>query len=401
MDNKRRKIVIASPRDPCGATWLINCFLELGILTYRTDDSRNMWQQEGSRFFLKSHEDILKKWLPSLSAHASFSFSPDIEVEWVHEWPTERFRDNQIILFLRDPRDAIYSRYKREAPKNMGYREYVEFLDPHTLLDKAETNAIFTSVWLQHPNCREFNFEDYKVDAESTLRRVLEYIGKTASDQDIAIALSASTAKKAAEAEECWNNAMQRHAHNANREICQVVNQGGVIGRWQELQGSDRAVAVRIDELRCMIVKPSDKGGQGFLTSYLSYLQKHSSFKKLPYSAVSKNTDPQEADILEKRALLFAHQLTYQKAVSSGLHQYEIKVLLNNLADLAYSRDSMALRNIKKQYKAIAPVSHLYLGIYRRTGSLRALLRCNPLYIVKLVVRKYVFGIVQRIGATS
>ena len=139
----RKKVVIASPREPCGATWLINCFLELGILTYR-GRQEDMWHVEGAKYFLIENENILKKWLPSLTRLEHFYFIEDIEVEWVHEWPTKRFDNCQIIFFFRDPRDALYSGYRRESP-NMSYSEFLGFLNPVSLLDKVETFYFFTT----------------------------------------------------------------------------------------------------------------------------------------------------------------------------------------------------------------------------------------------------------------
>ncbi len=387
MTAKKRKVIIASPREPCGATWLINCFLELRILTYRTGDWRNMWNKEGAHFLLKPEEDILKKWLPSLSARVSFPFSEDLQVEWVHEWPSNRFETDQIVYFLRDPRDALYSRYKREAP-NMSYHDYVNFLDPQSLLDKAETNAVFTRLWMQHPRCRVFTFEQYKADPASTLRKILEFIGVAASEPEIASALSASTAEKAAQAEKYWNDRVRERETVAGSEIGQVVNQGGIVGRWEELQGDDRRVAERIGTLSNAIVGSLPADGQITLASYLGYLRKHRMWAKgLNFDWAGK-CDMRHVDALERKSLTFARLLTWRQATNARLYQHEVVGLLEGLADLSLLRDKIAMKNIEHEYQRVGTRTQLYLGVFRRTRVLLALGRCDPLFLLTLFIRK-------------
>ena len=98
-----REVLLVSPAEPSGATWLINCLLLLGVRTYRTS-ARGMWRQEGENYYLNEHEEVLKKWLPALNERDSFRFRADLAVRWTHEWPRVSNGGRQI-LFIHGTSD--------------------------------------------------------------------------------------------------------------------------------------------------------------------------------------------------------------------------------------------------------------------------------------------------------
>lgn len=61
----RQQIYLVSPEHPCGAAWLANCFLELGILTYYSRYWQNMWRYTKGHYTLTPWHDYGKAWLPS------------------------------------------------------------------------------------------------------------------------------------------------------------------------------------------------------------------------------------------------------------------------------------------------------------------------------------------------
>jgi len=380
----RRKVFLISPREPCGATWLINCLLELGVLTYRTGNWQQTWRSQGDRYALLPHEDILKKWLPSLSRYELFEFRSDVEVEWTHEWPSKRYSSNQVIFFTRDIKDATFSRYKRESPA-IAYHEYIDYLEPRTLLNKAESCSMFLKAWSLHSSCRVFNFEDYKDDAESTLRSILQYVDIQATDTDIRNALNLSTSEKAAEAERQWNKRNQDNEINTNSEISQVVNQGGIVGRWKELKGTDKETAEKITRFYQEI--NDDEIGRDIYASYCSFINQHDGLDIIPIRSSAK-VDTHILNNLNERALLFAREFSINKARASGLMEGDILSLLHNMADFTLNRDQIAHDNIKEEYLLIGSAVSFNYGIYCRTGKLSALLRCNPFYLLTLLLKK-------------
>ncbi len=233
-----RRVYLPSPREPSGATWLINCLLELGIRTFRYSPD-GMWRRVKGRWLLNPHERLLRKWLPALSDHDRFDFRDDIEVQWMHEWWSEKYTDSQIIYFVRDPRDSLFSRYKREAPQ-LSFAEFAAFPDVRTLLDKVVNWKLFNEGWLSHPRLTVVRFEDYKADAGRTLRKVLNTMGLEYAPADIDRAVRNSTYDRAAAAERAY-----RAEHP---EDTQIINRSGLPMEWQT-GNIDRDVVARIESL--------------------------------------------------------------------------------------------------------------------------------------------------------
>lgn len=222
---QKNKIFLISPREPCGATWLINCFLILGIKTYRSTVEGGMWIKKGEHFALSPHEAALKKWLPVLSEEETFRFRKDIEVEWAHVWPTGLTAGAKIVYFIRDPRDALFSRYRRESP-DVTFREFLDFPDSQTLLDKIDTWCLFNEAWLQQPDLIVCRFEDYKRDARATLQAVLDRIGFVVGKDAIEAAVLRSGFERAAAAE--------RRYRETNPQDTQVINRASQMGSWKD-----------------------------------------------------------------------------------------------------------------------------------------------------------------------
>ena len=141
------KLYLASPAEPSGAAWLINCLLELGIKVSHKPVVDNVWRQadpapppdhmwqcnsDGS-YRLHPKAQLLKKWLPALSRIESFSFREEIEIEYLQDLPALRQVGEPVMLFVRDPRDSLYSMYCRLRPA-LDYEEFLRLPNPDTLV---------------------------------------------------------------------------------------------------------------------------------------------------------------------------------------------------------------------------------------------------------------------------
>ncbi len=221
---KKRLVYLVSPREPSGATWLINCFLDLGIKTFRYSPL-GMWERTPlGEYVLKPNEYLLKRWLPALSDYDKFQFRGDIEVRWMHEWPTEKEHKGEVIYFVRDPRDALYSRYKRENPRQT-FLEFLRTPDHQTLLHKAVNWRIYTETWLSANDLRVVKFEGYKKDAFVTLSDTLSWMGLEFDDGAISRAVENSTYERAALAEKKYIA--------ENKEDTEIINRSGTAGEWK------------------------------------------------------------------------------------------------------------------------------------------------------------------------
>jgi hypothetical protein len=220
-------------------TWLINCLLSLGVMTYR-DWSIGMWVPRGGRYVLNPHNEGLKKWLPVLTERTDFAFREEVEVQWTHEWLKPEQRRHQTLFFVRDARDALFSASRRDAPE-MSFREYVYFPDVHTLLDRIDSHVLHCRSWLEHPDLTVVRFEDYQRDARQTLVEVLQIIGIKVPAEAIAEAVAGSSFERAAAAEQRYRQAHPRDS----RVICR----SGTVGDFKN-PGADDATLADI-ERRC------------------------------------------------------------------------------------------------------------------------------------------------------
>jgi|GEM_PF-1605452 len=368
---KVRKIFLVSPREPSGATWLINCFLELGIMTYRIN-SKSMWKKEGNRFTLTNNERILKKWLPALSTYNHFNFIKDLEIEWTHDWPTSRFRGYQVVYFVRDPRDAIFSRYKRENPKQT-FRQFVDFPDPLTLLDKISRWCVFNYSWLAHDNITVIRFEDYKKDALGLLKQVLSDMAFKAAPEAIVRAAGASTFEKAAEAERKY-----RREHTADDEL---INRSGRPGNWKEAC-EDGGVIHQI-ESKC-----------GELLSMYGYDSRHANSECvhiIPRLSIFRNLITFPACSVEyektpgKYLLDFIRDFCAETLTDSNLRDYEIPVLIETLIEYCFSNNIQPTERIVKAYDNVGNRSRYYFMAYTHTGNYRYLAKVNPFYMARMM----------------
>jgi hypothetical protein len=231
-----RTIRLISPREPCGATWLINCLLELGVMTWRISPG-NMWSRSGAGFTVHPREDLLRKWLPVLSRQPVLRFRDDVQVEWAHQFRAAADDRTPVLFFIRDPRDALLSHYGRHQPHS-DLATFMAFPEPQTLLDKLDHFGVFTEMWLDHPAVTVIRFEDYRTDPLSTLRRAIEAIAIDVPEAELARAVAESTFEKAQAAEQRW--------HKERGEGKTVINSGR-IGRWTTLPPHEQAVLLEMD----------------------------------------------------------------------------------------------------------------------------------------------------------
>ena len=301
-----------------------------------------MWEPsmpEG--YTLNPAETRLKKWLPILSSRQAFDFRKDIEIEWTHHWPTARHQAHRIIYFVRDPRDALLSRYRRESPE-MAFGEFLDFPDPYTLRNKIDTWCLFNEVWLQQSNFRFFRFEDYKRDANRTIRDILHFVGIQAEEREIMDALENSTFEQAAIAEKKY-----REQHPEDTEL---INRASQVGSWQS--SDEEANIARIAE------------GTGGLLAYFGYEQQVKAFKKsymphasvlgfykhLPVASNFWHVESDDKDIGGNRTqvLQFVLSLDEDMLKRSGYSAYETFALLQGLEELMLeAKDGGGIRKIQ------------------------------------------------------
>lgn len=388
----RRKVIIVSPREPSGATWLINCCLELSILIYRVSEA-NMWRKEGEEYFLCSNENILKQWLPALTHYNSFTFRQDIEIEWVHDWPKKKFMRDRILYFVRDPRDALYSRFKRENP-DLSYAEYAAFLDHQSLLNKIDNWYFFNKCWLARDHIKFFRFEDYKKNPGALLKNILNYIGIDASENEILNAVERSSFEKAKETERAYKEERMYTCHPLHPEEKQVINRGGTIGSWKDLQNEDAMVTKAIEDVcRDVLIEFGYIDGQktaADLSEYVRHLKMVPFFDEvISVGMVHEHKTPNESRFaaeIAKFALMLHPDLIKRSKIYTG----ELAFLFDNLAGY-FSRCQFHLLNLaplcqeRNNKKEI--LYQLYKTILKNNGLTQYIKEGGLAHLVKKAVR--------------
>ncbi|HEY9839369.1 MAG: sulfotransferase domain-containing protein [Candidatus Sericytochromatia bacterium] len=196
---------IVSPPLPTGATWLLNCLLELGV---RTTAYGSSWTEtpDGSCPGPAAKLEVLLWHLPALHRSHGFAFEPDLEVFWDHQLAYAQYPSRKTILFVRDLRDATYSMLWRQLPREDLMREkmlpclqqpYVWDPQIPELFDlpAADTMAYYCLLWQEHLPAEQLllmHFEDSKADPRGQLKRALAFIGIERSESALSEALERS-----------------------------------------------------------------------------------------------------------------------------------------------------------------------------------------------------------------
>jgi len=227
-----RRITFVSPIEPSGASWLVNCLLELGVRVnhiagetrlWRGSEPQNgMWLRDGDSWIIHPRAEVLGKWLPALMTTQRFAFRDDVVVDYVQAFPTGPTDD--ALLFLRDPRDAIYSLYRRRRA-GMPFADYCQMPNVQTLLPAADHWAFYVQCWQAQAGAHVYRFEDYKHDDVALLTRIVGDFDLGFAAQAIGRAAAASTSDKAKIGE-----ALYRERHPGDWE---VANRAGKVGDWQ------------------------------------------------------------------------------------------------------------------------------------------------------------------------
>ncbi len=287
-----------------------------------------MWEhskQEG--YTLNPAEARLKKWLPILSSRQTFNFRKDIEIEWAHHWPTARHQAYRIIHFVRDPRDALLSRYRRESPE-MTFGEFLDFPDPYTLRNKIDTWCLFNEVWLQQSNLRVFRFEDYKRDANRTIRDILHYVGIQAEEHEIMDALENSTFEKAAIAEKKYREQYP--------EDTELINRASQVGTWQSSDDTANIARIAEDSRGLLAHFGYEQQLKVVRKSYAPHASLLEFYKRLPVASNFWQAENNGKEIAANRTQVVQFVLSLDEAVlkRSGISAYETFALLQGLEEL-------------------------------------------------------------------
>ena len=197
------KLQVVSAQMPCGAAWLANALIELGLSISNLwgFDTAAEWQlgADGSRRYVAEHGP----WRQTLAAlQPGRRLPPAVgpDVVFSHSFPWALPVAEQRILIVRDPRDALHSewqRQRRNAGCELGFEQFLrsDFFDTGL----AQIDYLWwhlqawTSIWQSAASpCLLIRFEDFKRQPTQALRRIASWLQLIASEADIANACECS-----------------------------------------------------------------------------------------------------------------------------------------------------------------------------------------------------------------
>lgn len=199
---------IVSPPFSCGVAWLVNILLELDIKTTNVGFGQNHWSFENDLTLIEPEALNHLKWhLPILHRQEKFVFEANIEVFWEHRLDFVNQGHKKTILFIRDPRDAIYSMYYRNYKEHYTFDVYLKRQDvwpdhfPGLFeLPPFETFTFFVFFWMtmsQFMPVKIIDFKNTKAIPVKTVQEILKYLEIDRTNQEVEKAVEHSSFENA------------------------------------------------------------------------------------------------------------------------------------------------------------------------------------------------------------
>lgn len=226
----------------CGISWVVSVLMELGIRTTHAEPKRypnGFWNRIPGRDETESivPEGVahMRYYLPMLHEKNEFRFREPVEVSWEHRLDFARSCDRPVMIFVRDPRDAIRSLYERNY-LHFTWNEYLQRPDrwpdhfPGLFdLPPAETWAVWHAFWLSlaaHVPLRVWRFEDSRLQPHRVVQEMVDFLGVRRSSAEIDRAVKASTFER--------TKAAMEKAESESGVPFRVARRGKV-GEWEEI----------------------------------------------------------------------------------------------------------------------------------------------------------------------
>lgn len=253
-----KEFQIVSPPFACGVAWLINILLELNIKMTNVNFSQNHWTEnsEGKSLIGNDAKQHLRWHLPVFYSNNIFNFDKNIEGFWEHRLDLAKHTNRPTILFIRDPRDAIYSLYVRNYQSHITFLEFLKKPDiwpdhfPDLFnLPPAETFALFCLFWEQLKNLLPIHivrFEDMRANPIKEMTKILDFLDITRRPADIEDAIYNSSFEKTKET-------VKKLLEETGQQY--ETTRRGKINEWQEVYDNEMLSFFNTPLVNFMMVK--------------------------------------------------------------------------------------------------------------------------------------------------
>lgn len=181
---------VVSPQFPCGAAWLANALIELGVHLRELwgFDTAGEWHASpgGGHRYVAEHLPW-RQTLASLRPGRSFSVDPALRPRFSHQFPWQLDICPKLVLMVRDPRDALHSEWRRHLsneglPQDVGLVEFTRMPFFGGPVSIAQMLFLHLHCWLaMRVHLEEavllVRFEDWKRTPVAVLDRVTRWLG--------------------------------------------------------------------------------------------------------------------------------------------------------------------------------------------------------------------------------
>jgi hypothetical protein len=204
---RKKEFQIVSAPFASGVSLLVSILLELNVKMTNMGPLyvADHWiDTEGGPVLSENAYDFFKDYFPALSRNGNkFTFDASIEGFWEHRLDLALHAHRPTILFIRDPRDAIFSLFRRDYKELMSFEEYLltssnwpDHFSEMFGLPPFETWAYYNLFWYylsEKIDIKIVTFEKLKLFPQNEIKEILNFLGIERSAADIIKAVNNSS----------------------------------------------------------------------------------------------------------------------------------------------------------------------------------------------------------------
>ncbi|GAB4087779.1 sulfotransferase family protein [Hydrogenophaga soli] len=196
---------IVSPQFPCGAAWLANALIELGVPLWELwgFDTRSEWERQGDgKYRYVAGYGPWQQTLASLQTGRLHEFDLALQPRFSHGFPWQCDLTQRTIFVVRDPRDALYSEWQRQLrnsqiAKATPFEVFLKmpfFGGPISHIDMLWLHLRSWLVWRDESpsSFKRLRFEDWKSEPKKQLTEACQWMGLRPDPAAVSQAAAAS-----------------------------------------------------------------------------------------------------------------------------------------------------------------------------------------------------------------